>query len=240
VPDFVLIIIRSIVSFILLLILTRIMGKKQLSQLTFFDYVVGITIGSIAATMSVDKNIQISNGVVSLAIWGLIPIILGFLGMKSRKFLRLTDGRPSIVIKNGEVLEESMKKNQLAIDELMMLLRENGVFKIDDIEIAILETNGELSIMKKTDLEPITPRLLGMKVTLEHTPSLLVVDGHILNKNLSILGYSKNWLMKEIEKQGAQSLDNVFLAQVDSNGNLFVDLYEDKKQKSSSSENQDK
>ena len=131
------------------------MGKKQLSQLTFFDYVVGITIGSIAATMSVDKNIQISNGVVSLAIWGFFPIILGFLGMKSRKFLQLTDGRPSIVIKNGEVLEDSMKKNQLVIDELMMLLREKGVFKVDDIEIAILETNGELSIMKKTDLGPI-------------------------------------------------------------------------------------
>lgn len=214
-------------AFILLLFLTRIMGKKQLSQLTFFDYVVGITIGSIAATMSVDKNIQISNGVVSLAVWGLFPIILGFLGMKSRKFIQLTDGRPSILIKNGEVLEESMKKNQIVIDELMMLLREKGVFKVDDIEMAILETNGELSVMKKTDLEPITPRLLGMKVTLEHAPSLLIVDGHILNKNLSTLGYSKKWLMKEIEKQGAQSLNDIFMAQVDSKGNLFVDLYKD-------------
>lgn len=232
--DFVLIIIRSIVAFILLLFLTRVMGKKQLSQLTFFDYVVGITIGSIAATMSVDKNIQISNGVVSLAIWGFFSIFLGFLGMKSRKFLQLTDGRPSIVIKNGEVLEESMKKNQIAVDELMMLLREKGVFKVDDIEIAILETNGELSVMKKTDLEPITSRLLGMKVTLEHAPSLLIVDGHILKENISTLGYSKKWLIKEIEKQGAQSLNDVFLAQVDSKGNLFVDLYEDKNPKGNS------
>jgi uncharacterized membrane protein YcaP (DUF421 family) len=227
VPDYVLILIRSIIAFILLLVLTRIMGKKQLSHLTFFDYVVGITIGSIAATMSVDKNIQISNGVVSLAIWGIFPIVLGFFGMKSRTFLRLTDGRPSILIKSGKVLEESMKKNQIAIDELMMLLREQGVFKIDDIEMAILETNGELSVMKKSDLEPITPRLLGMKMTLEHSPSLLIVDGHILNKNLTILGYSEQWLIKEIKKQGAQSLNEVFLAQIDSNGNLFVDLYED-------------
>lgn len=239
VPDFLLILIRSIIAFLLLLLLTRIMGKKQLSQLTFFDYVVGITIGSIAATMSTDKNIQISNGVVSLAIWGLFPIILGFFGMKSRRFLQLTDGRPSIIIKNGEVLEESMKKNQLAIDELMMLLREKGVFKVDDVEMAVLETNGELSVLKKTDLDPITPRLLGMKVALEHAPSLLVVDGHILNENLSSLGYSKKWLMKELEKKGAQSLKAVFLAQVDSKGTLFVDFYDDKKKKNNS-ENQDK
>lgn len=228
--EFALIIIRSIIAFILLLFLTRIMGKKQLSQLTFFDYIVGITIGSIAATMSVDQNVQISNGVVSLAIWGLLPIVIGILGMKSRTFLQLTDGRPSILIKNGEVLEESMKKNKIVIDELMMMLREKEIFKIDDVEIAILETNGQLSIMKKSDLEPITPRLLGMKVTLEQAPSLLIVDGHILNKNLSILGYSKKWLMKEIKKQGAQTLKDVFMAQVDSKGNLFVDLYKDKKQ----------
>jgi uncharacterized membrane protein YcaP (DUF421 family) len=228
VSDWILILIRSIIAFILLLFLTRIMGKKQLSQLTFFDYVVGITIGSIAASMSVDKNIQISNGVVSLAIWGVFPIILGLLGMKSRTFLQLTDGRPSIIIKKGEVLENSMKKNKIAIDELMMLLREKGVFKVDDIEMAILETNGELSVMKKTDLEPITPRLLGRKVTMEHAPSLLVVDRHILSSNLSALGYSKKWLMKEIKKRGAHSLNDIFLAQVDSKGNLFVDLYEDK------------
>ena len=83
-------------------------------------------------------------------------------------------------------------------------------------------------------MDPLTPRLLGMKVTLEHAPSLLIVDGHILNKNLSILGYSKKWVMKQVEKQGAQSLNDVFLAQVDSKGNLFVDLYEDKKGKKSS------
>ncbi|MEL4024852.1 DUF421 domain-containing protein [Lysinibacillus endophyticus] len=233
-PDYSLILIRSIIAFILLLFLTRIMGKKQLSQLTFFDYVVGITIGSIAASMSVDKNIQISNGVVSLAIWGIFPIILGFFGMKSRKFLQITDGRPSIVIKEGKVLEESMRKNQLAIDELMMLLREKGVFKIEDVEMAILETNGELSIMKRTDVEPITPSFLGMKVKLEHAPTLLIVDGHILSKNLSALGYTEEWLQKKIKKQGAQSIDDIFIAQVDSNGSLYVDLYKDKIQKDES------
>ncbi|MFP3919897.1 DUF421 domain-containing protein [Lysinibacillus telephonicus] len=227
-PEFLLILLRSITAFIVLLILTRIMGKKQLSHLTFFDYVVGITVGSIAATMSIDKNIHISDGLIALGLWGIFPIIMGFLGLKSRKFLELTDGKPTILIKSGKVLEETMKKNQLAIDELMKLLREEGIFKIEDVEMAILETNGELSVMKKSDLEPITPRLLGLKVQMEHAPSLLIVDGHILDKKLTILGYSNNWLQNEIQKHGAKSTNEVFLAQIDANGNLFVDLYSKK------------
>ena len=221
---------RSLLAFTVLLVLTRIMGKKQLSHLTLFDYVVGITVGSIAASMSYDTDIELDNGIVALAVWGFIPVAVGFFGLKSRKFLHLTDGRASILVKKGEVLENTLRKNHIAIEELMMLLREKGIFKVEDVEIAILETNGELSVMKKSDLQTITPRLLGMKVTMEHAPTLLVADGHILNKNLKILGYTKKWLMKEIQKHGAQSLQDVFLAQVDSDGNLYVDLYKDDNQ----------
>ncbi|MFC6332737.1 DUF421 domain-containing protein [Paenibacillus septentrionalis] len=226
-PEYLLILIRSIMAFFILLLLTRIMGKKQLSQLTFFDYIVGITIGSIAATMSVDQNIKISNGVISLIVWGLIPILLAYLGLKSRTFLQFTDGKPSIVIKEGQVLEEELKKNQLAIEELMMMLREQGVFKIDDVEMAIFETNGELSIMKKTEAEPLTASLLGMKINKEHAPSLLIVDGHILHENLGLLNLDKQWLTKEIKKQGAYDEKDVFIAQIDSNKQLYVDLYQD-------------
>ncbi|MDS9471174.1 DUF421 domain-containing protein [Sporosarcina pasteurii] len=226
-PEFLLILIRSIGAFLILLLMARIMGKKQLSQLTFFDYCVGITIGSIAATMSVDQNVKISNGFVSLIIWGLFPLVLAYLGMKNRKFLHLTDGRPAIIIKNGQVLEESMKKNQLAIDELMMLLREKSVFKVDDVEMAILETNGELSILLKTEQQPVTPKLLRLKVEPEKAPTLLIADGTVLEQNLAMLGYSSKWLLSEIKKQGASQIKDVFLAQVDSNGNLYVDLYND-------------
>jgi len=203
------------------------MGKKQLSQLTFFDYIVGITIGSIAATMSVDQNVKISNGLISLTVWGLIPILLGYLGLKSRVFTRLTDGRPSIIIREGKVLEDEMKRNQLAIEELMMQLREKGVFKLDDVEMAVFETNGELSIMKKTEADPITASLLGMKVKNEHAPTLLIVDGHILQENMSLLKLDKQWLTKEIKKQGAYDVKDVFIAQVDANKQLYVDLYQD-------------
>jgi len=227
-PEYVLILIRSIVSFIVLLFLARIMGKKQLSQLTFFDYVVGITIGSIASTMSVDQNIKISNGLISLVIWGVFPIILSLVGLKSRKFLKLTDGKPAIVIKNGEVLEKSMMKNQLSIDELMMLLREKDVFRLDDVQMAVFEANGELSVKKKADMEPITPSFLGIKLKQENAPTLLIMDGHILTENLQRIGYSEKWLMDELSKQGASSVKEVFIAQVDSEKKVYVDLYEDK------------
>jgi uncharacterized membrane protein YcaP (DUF421 family) len=226
-PELVVILIRSVWAFLLLLLMTRIMGKKQLSQLTFFDYCVGITIGSIAATMSVDQNVKIANGLISLLIWGLFPILLAVIGLKSRSFLHITDGKPAIVIKNGEILENSMKKNQLAIDELMMLLREKSVFKVADVEMAVLETNGELSVMKKTEQEPITPFMLGMKLEKEHAPTLLVADGHVLSKNLHTLGYTEEWLMGEMEKQGAFRIEDVFLAQVDSTGSLFIDMYKE-------------
>jgi len=226
-PEYLLILIRSILGFLFLLLMTRIMGKKQLSQLTFFDYVVGITIGSIAASMSVDQNIKISNGIVSLIIWGLFPILLSFWGMKSRRFQQFTDGRPQIIIKEGEVLENAMKKNMLTIDELLMLLREQQVFKLEDVEMAVLETNGGLSIMKKSDKEPISMSSLGVKIKKETGPSLLIADGYILQDNLQKLGYTTKWLIKEINKKGAKTEKDVFIAQVDSNKQLYVDLYKD-------------
>lgn len=226
-PELIVIVIRSLISFIVLLLLTRLMGKRQVSQLTFFDYIVGITIGSIAAEMSFDQNVRIINGITSLLIWGLIPFILAIISLKSRIFQQLIDGKPTIIIKNGEILEKSMKKVFLSIEELMLLLREKNIFKISDVEIAILETNGQLSVLKKTSQQPVTPQMLKMVLKQEKAPTLLIVDGQILYKNLATLGYTEEWLMKEIRKQGATNTDEVFLAQVSSDGELFVDLYED-------------
>lgn len=226
-PELIVIVIRSLISFIVLLLLTRLMGKRQVSQLTFFDYIVGITIGSIAAEMSFDQNVRIINGITSLLIWGLIPFILAIISLKSRTFQQLIDGKPTIIIKNGEILEKSMKKVFLSIEELMLLLREKNIFKISDVEIAILETNGQLSVLKKTSQQPVTPQMLKMVLKQEKAPTLLIVDGQILYKNLATLGYTEEWLMKEIRKQGATNTDEVFLAQVSSDGELFVDLYED-------------
>jgi uncharacterized membrane protein YcaP (DUF421 family) len=226
-PEFLLTIIRSLIAFFLLLILARIMGKKQISHLSFFDYCVGITIGSIAASMAVDQNIKISNGLVALIVWGGIPLILGFIGLKSKWFHQLTDGKADLLIEKGMILERNLKKNQLAVEELMLLLREKDVFKIEDVEMAVLETNGQLSILKKTEKQPVTPEILSIPVESEHGPTIIISDGQVMKNSLKRLGYTQEWLLSEIEKQGATKISDVFLAQIDSKGNVYVDLYVD-------------
>lgn len=226
-PELLLILFRSFVAFILLFIMTRIMGKKQISQLTFFDYCVGITIGSIAATMSVDQNVKALNGMMSLFVWGLFPIILAYLGMKSNTFSDLTDGKATILIQNGKILDKNMKKNLMNLNELMLLLRENNVFKVSDVEMAVLETNGKLSVMLKTEKQPINPNTLGIPLEKEHGPTILIMDGKLMKNGTDKLGYSEEWLLGEIQKQGVQSIKEVFLAQIDSRGEIYLDLYDD-------------
>ncbi|GIO25906.1 DUF421 domain-containing protein [Ornithinibacillus bavariensis] len=226
-PEYLITIIRSIIAFILLLVMARIMGKKQVSQLTFFDYCVGITIGSIAASMAVDQNIKITNGLVSLVIWGIIPIIIGMLGLKSPVIMRITDGKSDVVIENGKILEKNLKKNQLAVRELMVMLREKNIFNIADVEMAVFETNGQLSVLKKSEELPITPRTLGTIVERDHGPTIVISDGKVMEKSLQKLGYTKEWLLGEIQAQGAEDFEDVFLSQVDSMGNVYVDLYSD-------------
>lgn len=230
-PELVLIFIRSVIAFLLLLVMARVMGKKQISQLTFFDYCVGITIGSIAATLSIDQNVKAANGLVALFIWGLFPIILAYVSLKSMGFTKLIDGKATILIQNGEILEKNMKKNLLTADELILLLREKGVFNISDVEMAVLETNGQLSVMLKTEKQPVTPQALSLPYEPEYGPTIVLMDGRLLHKGLKERGYSKEWLLGEVQKQGAADFEEVFLAQLDSRGNVYVDLYEEKEKR---------
>lgn len=224
-PELVLILLRSILAFLMLFLMSRIMGKKQISQLTFFDYCVGITIGSIAATMSVDQNVKALNGIMSLVIWGLFPLLLAYLGMKSNAFSNLTDGKPVTLIQNGNILEKNMKKNLMNINELMLLLREKSVFTVSEVEMAVLETNGEISVMLKKDKQPVNASMLNILVEQEHRPYVLIMDGKMLKKSMEKLSCTEEWLLDAVQKQGAEKITDVFLAQIDSQGQLYVDLY---------------
>ncbi|MRG86309.1 DUF421 domain-containing protein [Salinibacillus xinjiangensis] len=225
--DFLLTFVRTFIAFVVLLILTRIMGKKQISQFTFFDYVVGITIGSIGASIAVNENVKIMNGIYSLIYLTIFLLITSYIALKSFVFRDATEGSPTILVENGKILEDNLKKVRFTYDDLMTMLREKNVFNLSDAELAVLETDGKVSVMKKAETQPVTPQTLGLMVEEVHRPQLVIIDGKLIEKKLKEYGYTKEWLQGEIEKQGAQNFSDVFLAQIDSKGNVYVDLYVD-------------
>lgn len=226
-PKIMEVIVESLFAFIILFILARLMGKRQIAQLTFFDYITGITLGSIAASLSLDE-VKLIQAFASLIIWSGFSILLAWIESKSYRARTWFDGRPTFIIRNGKILERNLKKVKLTIEEMMLLLREKDVFKLSDAEYAIFENNGTLTVMKKSELQPLTPKDVGIPVVSEYEPKLLIIDGNVMERSLQDTGYSKEWLLGEILKQGGSEFRDVFLAQIDSNGNLYVDLYRDK------------
>ncbi|WP_394231914.1 DUF421 domain-containing protein [Niallia oryzisoli] len=226
-PEYVIVIGRAALSFIVLFTLARILGKKQISQLTFFDYVVGIAIGDMASTISIDRSMKFINGVIGLLVYTGLSLLIVYGALKSFKFRDLVESSPSILIKDGKIMEDTLAKHRLTFDDLLNGLRVQGAFNLSEVEMAILETDGQISVMKKPQYQSITPNDIGIHVDEDHGPSLIIVDGFFLEKRLTYLGYSKEWFLDEIKKQGAEDVKDVFFAHLNSDGTVYVDLYKD-------------
>lgn len=228
-PEWIQIIIRAIVFFAALFIATKILGKKQISELTFFEYISGITIGSIAGEVIMGLDSSIMHGMVGIGIFVLVTFLSDILSIKNKKFRDVFEGTSTVLIQNGKLLEDNLKKEKYTIDGLSELLRDKNVFNIADVEFASLEPNGDLSVLLKKENQPITPKDLGIKVAPVRESQTIIMDGQILDDSLRVSGKTRNWLMTELEKLEV-TLDNVFLAQVDSFGELHVDIFDDKLQ----------
>jgi uncharacterized membrane protein YcaP (DUF421 family) len=219
--------IRSFVSFFALLILVRLMGKQQVAELNFFDYVVGITIGSIASTLSVQVNQNTTATLVGMGIWTILPILLAYLSLHNIWVRKVFEGEATVVVENGKILEKHLGKLRLTTDDLISQLRSQGVFNVADVEFALFETNGSLSVQKKSQKQPLTPSDLNLPTQYEGLPTNLIEDGIILVDALRSLNLSKAWLHHQLKKQNIQEVSQVSLAQLDTKGNLYVDLQGD-------------
>ncbi|SDC68171.1 Uncharacterized membrane protein YcaP, DUF421 family [Paenibacillus sp. UNCCL117] len=218
--------VRSFAAVVILFTITRLLGKKQISRLTFFEYIVGIAIGELAGFISTDLEAHITHGLIAIAVWFLIPFGIEALTLKSERLREWMEGRGTILIKEGKVLEDNLKKERYTADELMEQLRRKNVFQFADVEFAILETSGDLNVLLTRENRPLTPKHLGIKVAPEKQPQAVIVDGNIMDEQLASGGFSREWLQTELEKIGV-TVENVFLAQADSYGQLTVDLYDD-------------
>ncbi|CUU48618.1 YetF domain-containing protein [Clostridium beijerinckii] len=216
--------IRTTIIFIVLMVLTRVLGKKQVSQLTFFNYVTGITVGSIAANMVSESNEPFMDDFVGLVWWCLLTILSGYIGLKSGVLRRIIDGEPTILIKKGKIIRKSLKACRVNMDDVSMMLRKQNVFSVTDIEYAILEPNGNLSIIKKQPQQQVTKSDMKISDTApKYLPSEIIVDGKIIHKNLKEFNLTENWLNTQLKQQNVSSINDIFYAELQSDGTLYLE-----------------
>jgi uncharacterized membrane protein YcaP (DUF421 family) len=218
---------RSVIAFFSLLIFARILGKQQISQLTFFDYVLGITIGSTASTLTTDLSSRAWPHWVGLFIWAVLGYMMEKIAMKWRYVGKYIDGEPTIVIADGKILEGELKKIEYRISDILQLLRNKEIFDLNQVKFAILESNGQISILKKAEYQPLTPKDMNISVSPVDMGTEIIYDGIIVDQNLKQFNKNRKWLMKELKKQGIKDASEVFLATLDSSGNFYIDKYAD-------------
>lgn len=224
-PEWLEILLRSIAILALTLFLIRLMGKRQTAQLTFFDMVNGIVIGAIAAIVSLNI-VELSIGLLGLAVWTVIPIVLYLLSLKYKTVRDILQGKETILINHGKVLDAKLLEAKLTPEDLLSKLRRKDVFAFADVEFAILEPNGDVSVLLKKDKQPLSAKTMGINVSQESVPQTVMLDGVMMDEPLTAMGLNRHWLHTELEKIGVAP-ENVFLAQVDSMGQLYVDLFND-------------
>ncbi|WP_041087974.1 DUF421 domain-containing protein [Jeotgalibacillus soli] len=225
-PEWLDVVIRALIFLIVLFLITKWLGKKQISQLSFFEYVTGITIGSIGAELVTGLDRNIMHGIIGITTFAAIPYLAGIISLKSKTFRDIVEGKGSVLIKDGKIMEDNLKKEKYSTDELLELLRKKDVFQVSDVEFAVLEPAGDMSVMLKKENQPLTPKDINLHVHSGKEPQTVIMDGEILDEPLSTIGRNRKWLKTELEKLGV-TIENVFFGQVDSFGQLTVDLFDD-------------
>lgn len=217
----------SLGSLLALFILTKIMGNKEMSQLSMFDYIIGITIGSIAAEMSTALENDFMQPLLAMIIYALASVVISFVSYKSLKVNRFLTGPSLILLDNGEIYRNNLKKAKLDITEFLMQCRTSGYFNLNDIQTAILEPNGKISFLPKAEKRPATPSDMNISVPVDRVVVNVVLDGIVLKENLYHTGNDELWLEKQLVSQGIQNVDDIYLATCDCNNNLSVYLKKD-------------
>ena len=203
-------------SFAALFIIAKFIGRTQVSQLDFFDYITGITIGSIAAEMATELE-EPWKPLIAMIIYGSVTLLLSSVTIKFPRVRKFLNGTPTILMDHGKLYRENLKKSKLDLSEFMVLCRQQGYFDLTDIQTAVFEYNGKLTILPVSSQRPATPNDLNLAPEQELLFTELIMDGRVLDENLSRMGLNRVWLEKQLKASGVQSADEVFLAVCDRN-----------------------
>ena len=192
--------IRVVIIYGLVLLIMRFMGKREIGQLQPFELVIAMMIADLAAVPMADVGVPLFNGIIPILALLLLQLIISIVNLKSINMRKIICGVPSILKYRGKIDEKALKKEKFTINELQERLRENDVFNLGDVEYAILETSGELTVIQKPNKRNVTPEDLGLEPEYEGIPYDLVIDGVVMNDNLKAIGKDYNWLKKQAEK----------------------------------------
>ncbi|WP_090236687.1 DUF421 domain-containing protein [Fictibacillus solisalsi] len=214
--------IEMVVGFFALFFLTKVLGKTQLSQLTPFDFISALILGELVGNAMYDPDVHIWMILFAISVWGILMYSLEILTQKSMKFRKILEGSPSIVIRKGTMDRKQMSKNKIDINQLQNLIRQKGYFSLREIEYAILETNGSISVLPKSDNQPVTRQDLKLQQQATTLPVTLIMDGTILYDNLSTAGVDEDWLIKQLKKKNFHSAKEIFYAEWKNGEDLFV------------------
>lgn len=219
--------IRTIILYLIVLIVMRLMGKREIGQLQPFELAISIMIADLASVPMTELGIPITNGIIPILGMLFMHMIISFINIKSIKMRQIICGKPSILIYRGKIDERVLRKERFTVNELQERLRGNNVFNISDVEYAILETNGEVTVIQKPDKKNLTLSDMGIQAQYEGLPYDLVVDGKVMYKNLKKLGKDYNWLKKQLKDLNATP-EEILLATIDGKNEIFCQKKENK------------
>ncbi|WP_379156388.1 DUF421 domain-containing protein [Paenibacillus sp. sgz5001063] len=222
------ILMRTVLSVGLLLLIPRILGKQTLSNMTSNDFVISITLGSLAANLAFNVSLKSTYLVLSIVVITAISFLLSFISLKSRRLRSWISGSPTVLIEDGKIMEANMRKIHYTLDSLVQALREKEIFNLEEVEYAVLEDNGQVSVLKKEAYQSVTKQDLGLVLHPQAFPVELIMDGVVVEDNLKRNGLTREWLETELEKkQQGKTLADVFYAVKGTQQQLVFDFYED-------------
>ncbi|MFF3024851.1 DUF421 domain-containing protein [Gottfriedia sp. NPDC057948] len=221
------VIIRTLSAFVLLICITHLLGKQTISKMTYHDYITSITLGSIAGNLTFNTSIRISNYFTALIIFSTFLFLATLVSLKNKKARELFNGQPTVVIQDGKILEKNIEKLKVTMDSFNQALRRRDIFDIDEVEFAIFEPDGHLSILKKPLYRFVTREDLGISSPSKSDfPIEIIMDGQFIDKNITQNHLTKDWIVTEIEQRGLKLAD-VSYCVCGTNGQLYFDLYKD-------------
>lgn len=220
--DFILICFRSLLVLILLFFIAKLLGKRQVSQLNLFDYVVGITIGSIAADISLDLEKDLLAGIASLFIYGIVAYFISFITLKSIKARRIFTGVPTVLVEKGKLIESGLRKAKIDVNDLLSEARVAGYFDLSEINYAIMEVNGDISFLPMEEDKPATKKDMKIKCDKDGLTANAIIDSTYMKNNVMAMHKDKKWLDHELKVLGYDNYDNILLATIDNKEKVTV------------------